>query len=83
MRTEQVHQKTDQANERLQVFQLSIGNTARHRSRAHDPQTTIQGDGPIRIPAIRGARWITVSRAMLEPAIYQNLRQNLSLRILR
>jgi hypothetical protein len=35
------------------------------------------GGEPIRIPAIRGTCWITVSSALHEFAIYQKLRQNL------
>jgi hypothetical protein len=67
---------TDTTDEGLQILQYSLCNAGRHRSHPHDPQTTISDVGPIRIQAICGFRWITVSSQLHESAVHQNLRQN-------
>jgi hypothetical protein len=35
------HQEIDTTDEGVQILQISLGNTGRHRSRPHDPQATI------------------------------------------
>ena len=57
-----LYQEDHQAHERLQGLPFGIGYSARHRGRPHDPKTTVRTNGPVALQAIRGSRWMTVSK---------------------
>ncbi len=70
-----VHQKTHQADARLQELRLRCSDTCRHRDGQHDPQGPAWAHDK-RIPSIRRARWIITTNQSVSFEPSQSLRHS-------